>query len=244
MNREELLAKAEGIRWYHTMNLGQCVITRGYFNPALVVDSYGIPADLTGKHVLDVGAWDGWFSFECERRGAMVVAADKFCWGCGGAASWGSKAGFNLAHKVYGSSVVAVWADPHELCAVLADGAFDLVLFLGVLYHLRDPLRALEVAVSLLKPGGLIIVESHVASELQDKPFPAARLYKPGELRHGTTVGDVTNVWGPNVLAIEAMLTNAGATDTKLVSIGGRVEPLQGSQRAIVHARKPEEVTS
>src|SRR5258708_35768084 len=40
------------------------------------LDHFGLPADLRGKRVLDVGAWDGWFSFECERRGADVVAVD------------------------------------------------------------------------------------------------------------------------------------------------------------------------
>src|SRR5271165_6820982 len=40
------------------------------------LDLFGLPHDLRGKRVLDVGAWDGWFSFECERRGAEVVAVD------------------------------------------------------------------------------------------------------------------------------------------------------------------------
>src|SRR5271169_5632818 len=40
------------------------------------LDLFGLPRDLRGKRVLDIGAWDGWFSFECERRGASVVAVD------------------------------------------------------------------------------------------------------------------------------------------------------------------------
>src|SRR6266568_9564153 len=63
-----------------------------------------IPADLTGKTVLDIGAYDGFFSFEAERRGAArVVAADKFCWGIPGGMCDGR--GFQIAHWARGSKV-------------------------------------------------------------------------------------------------------------------------------------------
>ena len=94
-----------------------------------------------GLSVLDIGAWDGFFSFECERRGASrVVAADYFSWHGSG---WGTKAGFTLARDVLGSKVEDVDIDVMDLTPERV-GTFDLVLFLGVLYHLRHPLLALE----------------------------------------------------------------------------------------------------
>ena len=54
-----------------------------------------LPKRLDGRTVLDVGAWDGFYSFEMERRGAAkVLATDHFCWGGNG---WASQDGFNLA---------------------------------------------------------------------------------------------------------------------------------------------------
>ena len=108
----------------------------------------GLPEDLSGLTVLDVGAWDGFFSFECERRGAeRVVAADWFAWH---EAARGSKESFELAREALGSSVEDVEIRVEELSPERV-GTFDLVLFAGVLYHVRDPLRALEAVASVTK---------------------------------------------------------------------------------------------
>lgn len=93
---------------------------------------FPIPADLTGKRALDIGAWDGWFTFELERRGAEVLAIDR----------WDNPR-FREMHAALGSraeyrSMNVYDLDPAKL------GRFDIVLFLGVLYHLKHPLLALE----------------------------------------------------------------------------------------------------
>ena len=63
--------------------------------------------------VLDIGAWDGFFSFECERRGASrVVAADYYSWHDAG---WGTKAGFQLAREALQSRVEDVDIDVMDL---------------------------------------------------------------------------------------------------------------------------------
>ena len=63
--------------WYHTIELGDGVVTEGIFDHRPVVDRYMIPADLCGMRCLDVGTMDGFWAFEMERRGAAeVVAAD------------------------------------------------------------------------------------------------------------------------------------------------------------------------
>src|SRR5688572_16639032 len=61
--------------WYHTIDLGDGVVTPGIFDHRPLLDQYGLPADLTGLSVLDAGAANGFFSFEFERRGASRVLA-------------------------------------------------------------------------------------------------------------------------------------------------------------------------
>jgi tRNA (mo5U34)-methyltransferase len=97
-----------------------------------------IPEDLSGMTVLDIGAWDGFFSFEFERRGAArVLAIDTFAWDQGGLEC------FLLAREHFDSKVDYERLDVHELDPRRI-GTFDLVFCAGVLYHLRHPLLALE----------------------------------------------------------------------------------------------------
>ena len=98
----------------------------------------GIPDDLSGKTVLDIGAWDGFFSFEFERRGAKrVLAIDTYAWDHGGLEC------FLLAHEHFKSKVEHQRLDVHDLSPQEV-GTFDLVFCAGVLYHMRHPLLALE----------------------------------------------------------------------------------------------------
>ena len=107
--------------------------------------------------MIDIGAWDGFFSFEAERRGAArVLAVDSFCWS---GAGWGKKAGFELARealrsKVEDAEIEVLDLDPNRI------GVFDVVLFLGVLYHMRHPLLALEKVAAVTK--GLLVLEAKV----------------------------------------------------------------------------------
>ena len=97
-----LARQAEAIRWYHTIDLGGGVVTKGIDETPVRLARLDLPASLAGLSVLDIGAWDGFFSFEAERRGAArVLAADYYSWHGDG---WGSKAGFELARRTFGSS--------------------------------------------------------------------------------------------------------------------------------------------
>ena len=86
------------------------------------------PADLRGKRVLDIGAWDGFYTFEMERRGAHVVALDLF-----------RNEKFLLARDLVKSKAEYVVGD---ICRLSSKdlGRFDIVLFFGVLYHVKHPL--------------------------------------------------------------------------------------------------------
>lgn len=105
---------------------------------------FPIPADLRGKRVLDIGAWDGWFSFELERRGAEVVAIDR----------WENPRFWEI-RRLMNSRVDYREMDVYELRPDRI-GTFDIVLFLGVLYHVRDPLLALERVCSVCRDTAFV----------------------------------------------------------------------------------------
>jgi tRNA (mo5U34)-methyltransferase len=201
MNRQELQANANALRWYHTIDLGGGVVTRGVDNTPERLSRVQLPANLSGRSVLDVGAWDGFFSFEAERRGASrVVASDYYSWHGTGWGTGQGKSGFQLARAALRSRVEDVDLDVMNL-SVEAVGSFDIVLFLGVLYHLPNPLLALERVASVT--NDLLIVETVV--DMVGITRPAAAFYPGRELND-----DPTNWWGPNPAAVQAMLHSVG----------------------------------
>src|SRR4026209_289227 len=101
MNRDELQRRANALRWYHTIDLGQGVVTRAAATTPERLPRVQLPEDLSGRSVLDIGAWDGFFSFEAERRGAArVVATDYYAWHGVGWGTGEGKAAFHLAREV------------------------------------------------------------------------------------------------------------------------------------------------
>lgn len=235
MDVEELRRSVEEIRWYHTLDLGGGVKTPGLYDPTPKLPRYAIPEDLSGKSVLDIGAWDGFFSFEAERRGAArVLASDSYVWS---GATWGSKDGFDLARRALDSSVEDEMIDVLELSPD-AVGTFDVVLFLGVLYHMRHPLLALEKVASVT--DDLLILETEV--DLLHVRRPAFAFYPDRELRD-----DPTNWVGPNPAGVEAMLRDCGFREVRTLSSTNpafmfakwaAVRMRGGGYRMVFHARK------
>jgi len=206
LNATELQAAVNAIRWFHRMDLGQGIVTPGLDDTPAKLRRIQMPDDLRGRTVLDIGAWDGFFSFEAERRGASrVLAVDSFCWGRGG---WGTKAGFDLAHRALGSRVESRELTVDQLSRD-AVGAFDVVFFFGVLYHLRDPLAALERVAAVT--GSMLLLETKV--DLLDESVPAMAFYPGSELNN-----DPTNWWAPNVPGLTALLHQAGFSRVAVVS--------------------------
>ena len=202
----DLQQRVDGLRWYHTIDLGHGVRTHGIDDSPLRLARLDLPASFAGQTVLDIGAWDGFFSFEAERRGAArVVAADYYSWHGDG---WGTKAGFELARATLGSKVEDVDIDVMDLSPERV-GTFDVVFFLGVLYHLRHPLLALERVASVTHT--LVVLETVV--DMVGIGRPAAAFYPQRELNN-----DPTNWWGPNVPALHAMLRDVGFRDVRTVS--------------------------
>ena len=204
--RAELLRiGVQRIKWWHSIDLGHGVVTPGSYDTRTLVDRIGMPASLAGQSVLDIGAWDGYVSFEAERRGASrVLATDSFVWRTN---LLSGKAGFQFARAALGSKVEDMDIDVMDLSPE-AVGMFDVVLFLGVLYHLRHPLLALERVRSVTKK--LLIMETHV--DLPHIQRPVMAFYPGTELS-----GDPTNWWGPNESCCFEMLKNAGFRNPRLV---------------------------
>ncbi|MCX5701711.1 MAG: DUF1698 domain-containing protein [Candidatus Omnitrophica bacterium] len=206
MDACDLKKEVAKIKWWHTIDLGNGVITPGVDNSPKKLKTLMMPENLEDMTILDIGAWDGFFSFEAERRGAKrVLATDWFCWGGDGC---GTKAGFDLAQKILNSKVECKEIDVLEISPQKI-GTFDLVLFLGVLYHMRHPLLALEKVSSVT--ANQLILETHVSMNFIKQPV--MRFY-PGSENNN----DPSNWWGPNVAAVQAMLRDVGFKRVEIVS--------------------------
>jgi tRNA (mo5U34)-methyltransferase len=187
------------VAWWHCININGIVTPGANRYSQKTFDNLWLPQDMSGLTVLDIGAWDGFYSFSCEQRGATVTASDKIAW-----TEIGTKdAGFDYARKQLGSSVKKVVASVEELDPKV-HGTFDYVLMLGVIYHAKDIIGYLAKARSLSKSK--VIIETHTACH--DIPYPAVRYYVGSEL-----VNDPTNFWGPNPAAVVGMMTDIGFTN-------------------------------
>ncbi len=182
--------------WYHSMELPSGVIP-GFMSLDELRQRWSqfpLPGNLTGARLLDIGTWDGWFAFEAERRGAEVVAVDI-----------AAQENFYHAHRERRSSV------RYEVCEVyklpeFQLGAFDYTLFLGVLYHLRHPLRALEIVCALTKQ--LAVVDSFIVLDEggeSHSPIPWMEFYEHTELAN-----QVDNWVGPTLPCLLALCRSAG----------------------------------
>lgn len=193
---------AEYSGWFHQIDLGNGLVTPGIDNSAKKLRHVRLPTRMEGLSVLDIGAWDGFFSFECERRGAgRVVASDWYCWQGTG------KTGFEIAREALGSRVEDVTLKVEDLTPREL-GTFDVVLFLSVFYHAEDPMRYLRIVRSLCK--GTAYVETVV--DAMDYRRPVMVFYPDKTLNN-----DASNFWGPNRLAVEAMLREVGFRSVKYV---------------------------
>jgi tRNA (mo5U34)-methyltransferase len=223
---DDVAARVGAIRWYHEIHLPGGITTPGAYNAAAMLPNLGLPDRLDGTTVLDIGAWDGFFSFESKRRGARrVLATDSFCWTGEG---WGTKDGFLLARELLGLNVEDRDIDVMELTPGVI-GTFDLVLLLGVLYHLKDPVTAQERVASVT--AGQLIVETE--SSLSWLPFPAAAVFPGHELSN-----DATNWWSLNKSAISQLLKLSGFQRVELYSQAGPAQRLSRVARQLAHPRR------
>jgi len=209
--------------WYHTVDLGDGITTPGQYDHRGLVHHYGLPADLTGKTVLDVGPAHGFFAFEMERRGAArVVAAELPAW----SAHDGSpdlKAGFDRdgtdernESYLHGALAFAIAARRSRVeqtfCNVYdldpsIHGTFDLVFCGSLLIHLSDPLRALY-AIRRVTRGHAIVATT----------IDLDRLGRRGPRARFVGRNDRQTFWAPNMACLEAWARAAGFAATRRVA--------------------------
>lgn len=237
MKREEILAGVEKLKpWFHLIDLGDQIVTKTASAASEPVDHpHGtwriirecLPADLTGKSVLDVGCNGGFYAVEAKRRGAarvLGVDAQRF-------------------HVRQGLFVRrALNLDIEFRCLSVYDlsprttGQFDIVLALGLIYHLKHLIRALENLCHVTRE--LLIIETAI---YPPKMLPAPFLHPvAGEGRTIHALGFVENSpdakeavfnWFlPGVASLRAMLSNIGFDDVTVVNVTG--------ERAVLACRK------
>jgi tRNA (mo5U34)-methyltransferase len=165
-NTDDLTREAARYAWYHTIDLGNGVVTEGMFDHRPAIDRYLLPSDLSGMRCLDVGTMDGFWAFEMERRGADEVLAtdvgrvDDLDW----PPRWRAQveptldetkeARFRLAHEALGSRAQRIERSVYDLDADL--GQFDLVFCGDLLVHLKDPITAIERMRSVCRGSTII----------------------------------------------------------------------------------------
>ncbi len=218
MNPEQLKEMNE-IKWWHKIELDG-VTTKGPDDSKEKLQAIQMPEDLKGKSVIDVGAWDGFFSFEAERRGATVLAIDSVMWQEEHKTFTTKKRGFDFAHEILKSKVRAIEIDVMDL---VTGNKYDLVLCLGILYHMKDPLGMCQVMSDICVDGGMLILETHCDALNELKP---GMIFYPKDESNN----DPENWWGPNIKCVQDMLKVAGFKEVKLISLS--------NQRGIFHAFK------
>jgi tRNA (mo5U34)-methyltransferase len=225
MNGIELDAIREKVanhrHWYHRIELAPGLVTPGVNDSPGVLRLLNLPADCTGMRALDIGTFDGYFAFELERRGADVTAIDNLP---------PHRSGFGIVKEFLHSNVEHQVANVYDLNPEQF-GQFDLILFLGVLYHLRNPMLALdrirEISVGRLWVESFVIDMAYPTAEGRSEPLAEVapkltndrlmQFYPRSELNN-----DFSNWWGPNLACLRAMLEACNFTVTRTVPNGDR----------------------
>lgn len=208
MTKEELQAAVDSHVWYHRLILPHGVVTDGWApqHP----EFYKLPDDLTGKRVLDVGTYDGFWCFESLKRGASeVVAIDDFSDTIhdGEQRSWQQ---FELCRDALGYTRDQCYNLEMSVYDVEALGKFDTVLFFGTLYHCRHPLLALEKLAAVT--GELLCVESAICDDYS--PYLAAGGRNNGPVMEFFPTNEygenATNWWCPTLRCLTLMVASVG----------------------------------
>lgn len=142
--------------WYHAFDFGNGVKSKPrYPYPEIwqATERFLDAVDFRGKTVLDIGCWDGYWSFYAERRGARSVLATDMS-----TQRWGATRGFEIAHEIYNSRV-RYQGNLSVYDIVSLGSRFDIILFLGVYYHLTHLVTGITALRHTVEEGGLLLVE-------------------------------------------------------------------------------------
>lgn len=195
----ELRRQVDALPWFHQIDFGNGILSPGRIRIPKIKRNANVifsRVSVQDRSVLDIGCWDGAYSLEALRRGASrVLSTDYYAWH-----DDGDRRAFELVRKHLAPSLEAMEIDVPDL-SVERVGTFDVVFFLGVLYHLRHPFLALERVAKIAKE--CLVVESRMLYPFTRRKL--MRFYPNGELD-----GDLTSWWVPNRACLEAMLRDLG----------------------------------
>ena len=193
VDRDEAQAIVSRVpHWHHKFEVFPGVVTPGTYDPQFMLDKLRLPDDMTGMRALDIGPSDGFFSMSMARRGALVTAID-----------YRAKDGHGFGATEQLTGLRFDYRQMNLYDVPRSDiGEFDVVLFLGVLYHLPDMMRALDIVAGLCRDR--LFVETQYEPELVPD-LPVARYYAAS-----TLADDITNFWVPNKECLFAMLRDTG----------------------------------
>ena len=214
MRTEELQRGIEDLGpWFHDLELGGVHTAPDHPLGSFLDDLWStiegvFPADMTGRTVLDVGCNAGFYTLKLAARGARVTGIDKDP--------------RYLAQARFAASVLDTDVNLHRMDVYDVDllgRRFDYVLFMGVFYHLRHPLYALEKVASIVDER--LVFQTMVRGpdrtpDLQDDhPIEERRIFEePGfpamYFIENSYAGDPTNWWIPNEAGAVAMLRACG----------------------------------
>ena len=214
------------VPWHHSIQLFPNLVTNGSKSTGLLEKERSAilgPLDLAGREVLDIGSWNGYFAFEAKRAGATrVIASDSLCWHL---PVFRGRETFDLARECLDLDIETKVIDPTELPGDLAP--VDVVLFLGVFYHMHDPIAVLKSAGELARD--VLVIETHQDLLTLDRP---GMVFYPRD----TLNGDHSNWWGPNPECMFELLESIGWP-----RVFYQHHPVVGSARGIYHAIRSDE---
>lgn len=178
--------------WHQGYITDTGLVLDGPSDTLAIMNACGVPGDLSGLNVLDIGALNGAATCEAIKRNAKsVVALD---------ALPPKATGFDEVTRGLGR-ITFLNQSVYKQDATLEAAQFDVVFFFGVLYHLRYPLLALDRIRQWIAPSGHLYVESHTVGGDEH----AARFYSADQLN-----GDPSNWFGPTVSCACDWLSSAG----------------------------------
>lgn len=257
--RAHELGCAEEVRhyyWYHTVDLGNGLITPGDYDYRSCLPHYQFPADMTGLDVLDVGSATGYFAFEFEKRGARVLTVELpslYDWDMPACqcerivsdmcvrhhAATPEQAHervldgpFQFCHRRLESTVRRHYSTVYDLTRHrLGTDGFDLVFLGDVFCHLMSPLRALDVLATLCRDR--LVLTLDLADTTYRHPMLAYVAAPDGR-------GDNRTWWAPNYACIEQMLRSVGFCR---VQVAGQFDGVlrrcwMRYRRYVIHATK------
>jgi tRNA (mo5U34)-methyltransferase len=216
VSKEEIRVRISELgEWFHNLDIGGVQTAPNHFlgdYPSFKWQRFqhAIPADLTGKTVLDIGCNAGFYSIEMKRRGAKRVV------GIDSDPGYLAQAGF--ASEMAGAEIEFHQLDVYSVAEL--NEKFDLVLFMGVLYHLRHPLLALDLLYEHAVKD-LLVFQSLLRGNRETRPIDKNYPFLETEIfdQPGYPVmhfvehcysNDPTNWWIPNRACVEAMLRSSG----------------------------------